>query len=192
MMADNRVYRSEDIDDLSNSDFGSYDIFLWRGSYNCRHQWVKLTYKKEGRIINNGNSTRGLEETDGLGTVRQPDTRTESTINSRTPQNQWRPGVPRTGNFAESKGLEDACWEGYEPIGLKDDGSPNCVPIKMTEDDFAESITDYPEGVKNAAQKAVDYAEKNGWGSCGTAVGKTRASQLANGEAISVDTLKRM
>ena len=22
------------------------------------------------------------------------------------------------------------CWEGYEPIGLKDDGSPNCVPIK--------------------------------------------------------------
>ena len=23
------------------------------------------------------------------------------------------------------------CWEGYEPIGLKDDGSPNCVPIKM-------------------------------------------------------------
>ena len=22
------------------------------------------------------------------------------------------------------------CWSGYEPIGLKDDGSPNCVPIK--------------------------------------------------------------
>ena len=22
------------------------------------------------------------------------------------------------------------CWEGYEPIGLKDDGSPNCVPKK--------------------------------------------------------------
>lgn len=31
-------------------------------------------------------------------------------------------------------GLEDACWEGYEPIGLKDRGDgrmvPNCVPIK--------------------------------------------------------------
>jgi hypothetical protein len=27
-------------------------------------------------------------------------------------------------------GLEDACWEGYEAIGLKEDGSPNCVPIK--------------------------------------------------------------
>jgi hypothetical protein len=22
------------------------------------------------------------------------------------------------------------CWEGYEPIGLKPDGSPNCVPLK--------------------------------------------------------------
>jgi hypothetical protein len=30
-------------------------------------------------------------------------------------------------------GLEDACWEGYEPIGTKDMGGrqvPNCVPIK--------------------------------------------------------------
>ena len=22
------------------------------------------------------------------------------------------------------------CWDGYEPIGLNPDGSPNCVPIK--------------------------------------------------------------
>lgn len=92
-------------------------------------------------------------------------------------------------------GLEDACWEGYEAIGTKIvDGKevPNCVPIKMTEDDFAESINDYPEGVKNAAKRAVAYAEKNGWGSCGTDVGKQRASQLAKGENISVDTVKRM
>lgn len=24
----------------------------------------------------------------------------------------------------------DPCWEGYEMIGMKDDGTPNCVPIK--------------------------------------------------------------
>lgn len=196
MLSFNRVYRIEDIDQLTNStanpDFGFYEIFTWRGSFNCRHQWVRLIYKKEGTIINSGSSTRGLEDTQGLGSILQPDTRTEATINSTTPENQWRPGQPRTGNFAEEKGLEDACWEGYEAIGLKDDGSPNCVPIKMTEDDFAESISDYPEGVKNAAKKAVDWAEENGWGSCGTAVGKTRASQLAKGEPISVDTLKRM
>jgi hypothetical protein len=22
------------------------------------------------------------------------------------------------------------CWAGYEPYGLKDDGSPNCIPVK--------------------------------------------------------------
>ena len=31
--------------------------------------------------------------------------------------------------FAEKK-MENPCWEGYEPIGMKDDGTPNCVPIK--------------------------------------------------------------
>ena len=199
MLSFNRVYRQEDIDELTdgvaNEEFGFYNIFLWRGSFNCRHTWVRLIYKKEGKIINSGSSARGLESTDAQSSGLQPDTRTEATINSANPDNQWKPGMPRTGPnlFAdEGKGLEDACWEGYEAIGLKDDGSPNCVPIKMTEDDFAESISDYPEGVKDAAKKAVDWAEENGWGSCGTAVGKTRASQLAKGEPISVDTLKRM
>jgi hypothetical protein len=55
-----------------------------------------------------------------------------------------------------------------------------------------ESYADYGDGVKNNAKKAVEWAEKNGWGSCGTPVGKTRASQLAKGEPISVETIKRM
>jgi hypothetical protein len=58
--------------------------------------------------------------------------------------------------------------------------------------DFVDTYNDYPESVKNNAKRAVDWAEKNGWGSCGTAVGKQRASQLAKGENISVDTIKRM
>ena len=194
MLQFNRIYREEDISQLSNPEFGVYDIFLYRGSYNCRHTWVKLIYKREGRIINSGSSQKGLEETEAQSAIAQPDTRPEATINSPNPSKQWKPGMPRTGPnlFAEEKGLEDACWEGYEAIGLKDDGSPNCVPIKMTEDDFAESISDYPEGVKDAAAKAVKWADENGWGSCGTQVGKTRASQLAKGEPISVDTVKRM
>ena len=197
MLSFNRIYREEDISQLSNPDFGVYDIFLYRGSYNCRHTWVRLIYKKEGRIINSGSSTRGLEDTEAQSAIAQPDTRPEATINSPNPSKHWKPGMPRTGPnlFAETEGLEGACWEGYEAIGTKIlDGKevPNCVPIKMTEDDFAESISDYPEGVKDAAAKAVKWAEENGWGSCGTQVGKTRASQLATGSPISVDTLKRM
>ena len=55
-----------------------------------------------------------------------------------------------------------------------------------------ESHSDYPDGVKNNAKRALEWADKNGWGSCGTPVGKQRANQLAKGEPISVDTIKRM
>jgi len=55
-----------------------------------------------------------------------------------------------------------------------------------------ESFNNYPEAVKNNAKRALDWADKNGWGSCGTPVGKTRANQLANGENISFDTVQRM
>ena len=55
-----------------------------------------------------------------------------------------------------------------------------------------ESYSDYPEGVRNNAKKALEWAEENGWGSCGTDVGKQRANQLAKGEPISLETIKRM
>jgi hypothetical protein len=57
---------------------------------------------------------------------------------------------------------------------------------------FQDSYSDYPDAVKNNAQNALDWAEENGWGSCGTPVGKQRANQLANGEPISVETIRRM
>jgi len=55
-----------------------------------------------------------------------------------------------------------------------------------------ESHSDYGSAVRSNAKRALAYAEKNGWGSCGTPVGKQRANQLAKGEPISVDTIKRM
>lgn len=55
-----------------------------------------------------------------------------------------------------------------------------------------ESYTDYPDGAVSNAKKALEWAEKNGWGDCGTPVGKTRANQLANREPISRDTIARM
>ena len=55
-----------------------------------------------------------------------------------------------------------------------------------------ESYTDYPEGAVNNAKRALEYADKNGWGNCGTAVGKARANQLAKKEPISRDTIARM
>ena len=55
-----------------------------------------------------------------------------------------------------------------------------------------ESFSDYPDDVKNNAKNVLEWVDRNGWGSCGTPVGKQRANQLAKGEPISLDTIKRM
>jgi hypothetical protein len=57
---------------------------------------------------------------------------------------------------------------------------------------FVDSYADYPQSATNNAKRALDWADKNGWGECGTPVGKARANQLANKEPISRDTIARM
>lgn len=57
-----------------------------------------------------------------------------------------------------------------------------------------ETYSDYPAAAKKNAQMAIDWKEKYGREEvdAGTAVGWARAHQLAKGEKISVDTIKRM
>lgn len=57
---------------------------------------------------------------------------------------------------------------------------------------FIDSYNDYPEAATKNAERALKWAETNGWGECGTRVGKARANQLANKEPISRDTIARM
>ena len=54
-----------------------------------------------------------------------------------------------------------------------------------------ESYADYPDAVKNNAKRGIELNEKNG-NKCATAVGKVRAQQLAQGKALSVETITRM
>jgi hypothetical protein len=54
-----------------------------------------------------------------------------------------------------------------------------------------ESYTDYGDGVKSNAKKGIELNLANG-NKCATPVGKVRAQQLAKGEPISVETIKRM
>jgi hypothetical protein len=63
----------------------------------------------------------------------------------------------------------------------------------LWEQHFAEeTYNDYPKEASENAKVALRWAEENGWGECGTPVGKARANQLANGESISRDTIARM
>lgn len=54
-----------------------------------------------------------------------------------------------------------------------------------------ESYSDYPKAVSNNAKKGIELNEKVN-NKCATQVGKVRATQLAQGKAVSVETIKRM
>lgn len=54
-----------------------------------------------------------------------------------------------------------------------------------------QSYSDYPESVRNNAQRGIELNAKQG-NKCAEQTGKVRAQQLAKGEAISVETIKRM
>jgi hypothetical protein len=79
---------------------------------------------------------------------------------------------------------------------IKDGGDKpymcKCGTDNTSEKDMFVSYTDYPEAAKENAKIALRYAEENGWGDCGTDVGKQRANQLAKGEPISRETIARM
>jgi len=255
MMSANRVFRIEDIDEMSLRSVNSvgpdgYDIFTWRGSYNCRHRWVQLIYRRQGTIINKSTVRKGLIDEDGMP---GPDTRTEATIAAgntppRTGFNQSNPDVSALSPYVEQiskpkkkpvlqsipmfenkedaealallmgcegshsmkvgdkelwmpckehfeDDLENACWEGYEPVGLKEkDGRlvPNCVPVDMKEEQF-ESYNDYPKSAKENACKVLKWRDEYGDEVKGmTQVGWVRANQLCKGENISEETIARM
>jgi len=88
-------------------------------------------------------------------------------------------------------------WQDYVKTGAVKGFSiegyfSEAVSLSVSEEVELKSFSDYPDSVKNNAKRALKWAEENGWGSCGTGVGKQRANQLANGEAISMSTIKRM
>ena len=162
----NLVYRVEDLEGITN-DLGS-SAMVWRGSYNCRHIWKKIEYRRGDRIVNKGSVTKG--RIDGA----------ESYDIMDLPQADTR--VPGKASFGYDNPLPS----------YVDEVSGDTISKSLVEPTTFESYSDYPDSVKNNAKAVLKYAEENGWGSCGTPVGKVRANQLANGEPISLDTVKRM
>ena len=54
-----------------------------------------------------------------------------------------------------------------------------------------ESFTDYGTEIRNNAKRGIELNEKYG-NKCATQTGKVRAQQLAKGDPISIETIKRM
>ena len=57
---------------------------------------------------------------------------------------------------------------------------------------MAKTYSDYPQSATNNAKKALKWVEENGWGSCGTDVGKKRANQIASRTPLSRSTIARV
>lgn len=93
-------------------------------------------------------------------------------------------GFSIEGIFNENKGWDEADLSAMSKI--------NQLLDELKSYEELASYSDYPEAAKNNAKRALKWADENGWGSCGTDVGKQRANQLAKGEAITRDTIARM
>lgn len=171
----NLVYRIEDLEGITN-DLGS-SALVWRGSYNCRHVWQKIEYHRtiDGKkvdIINKGSIRKGrIDGAESLDVMGLPQPSTEVPKKSKQSSFGYLNSLPT----------------------YVDEVSGDTISKSLAEPTtFADSYSDYPDSVKNNAKAVLKWVEENGWGSCGTPVGKQRANQLANGEPISEDTIRRM
>jgi hypothetical protein len=118
--------------------------------------------------------------------------------------------IGKTDCCPEDISKQAPCWDGYVQRGMKpgDNGKPvpNCVPAAKADDfweddDTVEYDTDSvtkaegyspPAGARSAARRAIKFKEDGKATGAGTAVGWTRAGQLARGETLSLSTVKRM
>jgi len=190
----NYVWRIEDMTAITNDEGDS--AIRWRGGYNCRHVWSRIKYRNDARIINKASVNTGKELVGGFPNDLIPDEYIPGHVQSDT----------RTSNPSFSKegfevGVPHYTKDGklYEGPTHKDaDGRLMTGAVHSEDSEYLyhegefESYSDYPDSVKNNAQSVLKYVDENGWGSCGTDVGKQRANQLAKGEPISMDTVQRM
>ena len=167
LLQKNLVYRVEDLEGITN-DLGS-SAMVWRGSYNCRHLWKKIEYRRGTRIINKASNTTGRiegEESYDVMGERQPDTR-----------------VPGKASFAYLNPLPN----------YVDEVSGDTISKSLVEPTTFESYNDYPESAKNNACKVLRWRDEHGDEVKGmTQIGWTRANQLCKGENISEETIARM
>ena len=209
MVGANRVYRREDIyrmtASVANDEFGYYDIFQWRGSFNCRHEWVKLLYKQvnpekgiaQNRILNDADRRRNLE---GQQIILQEPTETRVTANARERRSGFSTedfqmvgimdNAPLFDNKEEAIKVADfiGC-KGYHEHKV----GKNILYMPCEKHPETFETYEYPNYITETAQRALNYIEESGNpNGCLTPVGRRRVSDLASGKEVSLDILKRM
>ena len=215
MLRQNRVFRREDIDDMTqaiaNPEFGFYSIWEFRGSYNCRHYWEKITYKPSGTIINKSRSRRGVT---GYEDIPNEPTKNRATINKEQERERERQAnristsaidynhnefkvvdiiddIPLFSTKEEALLMAEriGCYGYHEHIYGEDE-----VGYMPCEKHEFESYNDYPKAASENACKVLRWIEQHGRDEVQgmTQTGLARANQLCKGENISEETIARM
>jgi hypothetical protein len=108
-------------------------------------------------------------------------------------------------NYVKTGKVKGFSIEGYFADKLERPNEPNNLSIwEEQEEEYLvqelkqilageelESFADYPDAVSNNAKRGIELNEKVN-NKCATQVGKVRAQQLAQGKAVTVETVKRM
>ena len=191
MLRTNRVFRIEDLiamtEDCANTEFGCYDLLTWRGSYNCRHIWVKVVYGKIGPIIG---ATRPLETSNPAWA--QPSTQVfnEAQIKEEFGVLAMIDGQPLFSNVEDALKLAEILGcEGYHEHQIGDyTGYMACETHQF------QSYDDYPQEASENACKVLRWIDEHGRDEVSgmELTGLARANQLCKKEPISPDTIARM
>ena len=147
------------------------ELFLMRGNQN------KSTLEHQAQL-------HGLSVVESW-IVEDPEMDKSTLYNFEVPKGTWMVSVKVNNEDVWHNFVKTGAVKGFSIEGFFAD------KVTMSEIEM-ESYADYPDDVKANARNVLDFVEENGWGSCGTDVGKQRANQLAKGEGISLDTIKRM
>ena len=85
---------------------------------------------------------------------------------------------------------EENDLEGLDAVALVEEPAIEMDFLMFSEHKF-QSYNDYPQAARKAAEQGIKRNKELG-NKCGTLVGKQRAQQLAQGENVTIDTIKRM
>jgi len=86
--------------------------------------------------------------------------------------------------------IEDGLLDGVDAIAFVENPAIEIDFLAFNKEAF-ETYNDYPKKAIENAKRGIELNKENG-NKCATQVGKVRAQQLANGENLSLDTIRRM
>jgi len=144
LLAKNLIFRKEDINSLSlesaNSEFGTYDIFRFKGSFNCRHRWEELIFRKKDSSPANrrplAQSGRIFDATTVNQPVLNPQTGEKASFASQLADKQMLMGPLMTPNKLIPRIDED----GQEYYVYFTEDTIEKLAYKMMEDKLVDSV----------------------------------------------------